>query len=87
VSESDTSNEQDRGWVAGYDWAKTHADPWGMKPIADGDVGFDELRAHVADESLPPAADQEFWSRFVAGVASRLVDDGIYLPATPDEYV
>jgi hypothetical protein len=87
VTESNTSGHHDPGWAAGYDWAKSHADPWGLKPIADHDVGFEELREHVADESLPPATDQGFWDRFVAGVASRLVDDGIYLPATPDEFV
>jgi len=87
VTESDTAEPHDPGWAAGYRWAHGHADPWGLKPIADGDVEFDELREHVADETLPPAADREFWGRFVAGVASLLVEQGIYLPATPDEYV
>ena len=87
MSESNTAGHPDSGWTAGYQWAKNHADPWGLKPIADHDVGFDELREHVADDNLPPAADREYWDRFVAGVASSLVEDGIYLPAVPDEYV
>jgi hypothetical protein len=87
MTESDTSGQTDPGWAAGYGWAKGHADPWGLKPIADHDVDFDELRAHVADASLPPPTDHEFWDRFADGVASSLVEAGIYLPATPDEYV
>jgi hypothetical protein len=87
VTEANTSGRPDPGWAAGFGWARAHADPWGLQPIADGDVGVEELRESVADERLPPASDQAFWDRFVAGVASHLVDAGIYAPQLPDEYV
>lgn len=87
MTEANTSGRSDAGWTVGFGWARAHADPWGLQPIAEGDVGFDELRESVADETLPPASDGAFWERFVAGVASHLVDAGIYAAQLPDEFV